>query len=131
MFVDGGSGDITEASLTVNYGPKGGRDKSATERARIRIGQRQLLVLGLEHLGFKLLQPFHLLLQPFDLLNEAGLARVSNLGLLKISRIHRFHITIDTPIDLLLTPLHLRDREIPISVVHRFELAAIDRHQRI
>lgn len=51
--------------------------------------------------------------------------------LLAIGAVELAQITVDAPFNLRLPPRHLDVCEVAIAVVHRLELAAVDRHARI
>jgi hypothetical protein len=98
-------------------------------RASIRIGQRYLLVRGGEHLNLENLKPPHLLLKLLDLLFQAARFGLESLGrLLPISGVKLLQIARDALLDLRHAPLHLGASEVFVAVVHRLELAAVDRH---
>ena len=70
----------------------------------------------------------HLLLQLLDLLFQAARLGFEHLGrLLPVDRVELLQIARDALLDLRHAPLHLRSREVPVAVVHRLELAAVDR----
>jgi len=74
------------------------------------------------------MQALHLLLQFRDLFFEPGRLALARLGrLLPVRAVKLLQITRDAPLDLRQAPLHLRPREVPVAIVHRFELAAINR----
>ena len=45
-----------------------------------------------------------------------------------VGRVQLAQITGDALLELRAAPFHLRPREVPIAIVHCFELAAVDRH---
>src|SRR3954465_4544005 len=99
-------------------------------RARIGIGQRYLLILGLHHQSVQTVQALNLLTQRRNLLVEPG-----DLGLryrfpLTISAVELREIPGDALVNLRQPPLHLRLSEVPVSRVDRLELAAVDRNAR-
>ena len=99
--------------------------------AGIGIGQRDLLVRRGQHLRLKRLETPHLLLQLRDLLLQAGrLGRARLRRLLPIGAVHLMQIAGDALLDLRQAPLHLGAREVVVAVVHRLELAAVDRDAR-
>ncbi len=71
----------------------------------------------------------HLLLQLLDLLFEAARLGFECLGrLLPVGGVELLQIARHALLDLRHPPLHLGPREVPVAVVHRLELAAVDRH---
>src|SRR3954467_7186186 len=99
-------------------------------RARIGIGQRYLVVLGLHHQGVQTVQALNLLAQRRDLLLEPG-----DLGLryrfpLKGGAVELREIAGDALVNLRQPPLHLGLGEVPIPRVDGLELAAVDRNAR-
>ena len=106
-----------------------GASAARRHRAGIRIGQRDLLVRCGEHLHLENLEPLHLLLQLRDLLFQAARLGFERLGrLLPIGGVELLQIARDALLDLRHAPLHLGAREVLVAVVHRLELAAVDRH---
>ena len=98
-------------------------------RAGIRIGQRYLLVRCGKHLHLENLEPLHLLLQHRDLLFQAARLGLERLGrLLPVGGVELLQIARDALLDLRHAPLHLGAREVLVAIVHRLELAAVDRH---
>src|SRR3989440_5859179 len=105
---------------------------SATRRhrARIGIGQRYLVVLGLHHQGVQTVQALNLLAQRRNLLVEPG-----DLGLrygfpLAIGAIELREVAGNALVNLRQPPLHLGLGEVPIPRVDGLELAAVDRNTR-
>src|ERR1700686_4301903 len=100
-------------------------------RARIGIGKRDLLVLGLHHLSVQCVQALYLLAQRCNLLVEPGdLGRRYRFAL-AIGAIKLREVAGNTLVNLLQPPLHLGLRKVPVSRVDGFELAAIDRNARL
>src|ERR1700730_11821155 len=100
-------------------------------RARIGVGKRDLLVLGLHHLSVQCVQALYLLAQRCNLLVEPGdLGRRYRFPL-AIGAIKLREVAGNTLVNLLQPPLHLRLRKVPVSRVDGFELAAIDRNARL
>src|SRR6202171_3843263 len=100
-------------------------------RARIGIGQRDLFVFGLHHLGVQLVQPLYLLAQRHNLL-----VKPRDLGLrhrfpLAIGTIKLREVAGDALVNLRQPPLHLGLRKVPVPRVDGFELAAVDRNTRL
>src|SRR5882724_10491083 len=99
-------------------------------RARIGIGQRDLLVFGLHHLNVQCVQALYLLAQRHNLLVEPR-----DLGLryplpLAIGAIKLREVAGYTLVNLRQPPLHLGLREVPVPRVDGFELAAVARNAR-
>src|ERR1700730_4425276 len=97
-------------------------------RASIGVSQGYLLVLGLHHQGVQTVQALNLLAQRCNLLIEPG-----DLGLryrfpLAIGAVELREIPRYALVNLRQPPPHLGLREVPISCVNGFELAAIDRN---
>src|SRR3954471_22588067 len=100
-------------------------------RARIGIGQRYLLILGLHHQSVQTVQALNLLTQRRNLLVEPG-----DLGLryrfpLAIGAVELREIPGDALVNLRQPPLHLGLSEVPIPRVDGLELAAVDRNARL
>ena len=106
-----------------------GASAAGRHRAGIGIGQRYLLVRCGEHLHLENLEPLHLLLQLRDLLFQTVRLGFERLGrLLPVGAVELLQIARDALLDLRHAPLHLGAREVLVAVVHRLELAAVDRH---
>src|ERR1700738_3749618 len=100
-------------------------------RARIGIGKRDLLVLGLHHLSVQCVQALYLLAQRCNLLVEPGdLGRRYRFAL-AIGAIKLREVAGNTLVNLLQPALHLGLRKVPVSRVDGFELAAINRNARL
>src|SRR6188472_4613500 len=98
-------------------------------RAGIRIGQRYLLVRCGKHLHLENLEPLHLLLQHRDLLFQAARLGLERLGRrLPVGGVELLQIARNALLDLRHAPVHLGAREVLVAIVHRLELAAVDRH---
>ena len=105
-----------------------GASAAGRHRAGIRIGQRYLLVRCGKHLHLENLETLHLLLQLRDLLFQAARLGFERLGrLLPVGGVELLQIARDALLDLRHAPLHLGAREVLVAVVHRLELAAVDR----
>ena len=105
-----------------------GTSAASCHRAGIRIGQRYLLVGAGEHLNLENLEAPHLLLQILDLLFQALRLGFECLGrLLPVGGVELLQIARNALLDLRHAPLHLGTGEVPVTVVHRLELAAVDR----
>src|SRR5271155_3227720 len=71
----------------------------------------------------------HLLLQLGDLLLQTGRLGFESLGrLLPVGTVELVQIAGDALLNLRHPPLHLRPGEVLVSVVHRLELAAVNRN---
>ena len=106
-----------------------GAAAAGRHRARIGIGQRDLLIGALKHPRRECLEALHLLPELRDLLSQPGdLGRERLGGLLKVGGVELLQVTRDARLDLGPPPRHLGAREVAVAVVHRLELAAVDRH---
>src|ERR1700724_1157708 len=99
-------------------------------RARIGIGQRDLLVLGLHHPSVQTVQALNFLTQRRNLLVEPG-----DLGLryrfpLAIGAVELGEIPRYALVNLRQPPLHLGLGEVPVPRVDGLEFAAVDRNAR-
>ena len=99
-------------------------------RARIGIGQRYLLVLGLHHLSVQSVQALYLLAQRRNLLVEPGDLGFRYRFPLAIGAVELREITGNALVNLRQPPLHLGLGEVPIPRVDGLELAAVDRNAR-
>ena len=97
-------------------------------RAGIGVRQRYLLIRSGEHLHPENLETLHLLLlQLRDLLFQVA-RRFKCLGrLLPVGGVELLQIARNAFLNLRQAPLHLRLGEVLVTVVHRFELAAVNR----
>ena len=78
------------------------------------------------------LKTLHLLLQLRDLLFQAARLGLERLGrLLPVGTVELLQIARHALLDLRHPPLHLGPREVPVAVVHRLELAAVDRDRAV
>src|ERR1700694_1899253 len=100
-------------------------------RARIGIGQRDLLVLGLHHQSVQSVQALYLLAQRRNLLVEPRDLGLRYLVPLAIGAIKLREIAGYALVNLRQPPLHLGLREVPVPRVDGFELAAVDRNARL
>src|ERR1700682_5491712 len=100
-------------------------------RARIGIGQRDLFVFGLHHLGVQLVQALYLLAQRHNLLVEPRDLGLRHRFPLATGTIKLREVAGDALVDLRQPPLHLGLREVPVSRVDGLELAAVDRNARL
>src|SRR5215203_4136903 len=99
-------------------------------RARIGVGQRYLVVLGLHHQGVQTVQALNLLAQRRNLLVEPGDLGLRHRFPLTIGAVELREITGNALVNLRQTALHLGLGEVPIPRVDGFELAAVDRNAR-
>ena len=105
-----------------------GATAAGRHRAGIGVGQRDLLVRRGKHVHLESREPPHLCLELLDLLFEAARLGFERLGwLLPVGSVELLQITRHALLDLRHPPLHLGPREVPVAVVHRLELAAVDR----
>ena len=106
-----------------------GSPAAGGHRARIGIGQRDLLVRGCQHLGLKRLQMLHLLLQNDELvLQTLGPHRPRQRRLLPVGAVQLMQIPLDALFDLLKSARHLRTGKVPVPRIDRLELGTVDRH---
>ena len=76
----------------------------------------------------RIFETLHLLLQLLDLLFQAARLGLERLGrLLPVGSVELLQIARDALLDLRHASVHLGAREVLIAVVHRLELAAVDR----
>ena len=95
-------------------------------RTRIRIGQRNLLVLGLHHLNIERIQAVDLLTQRRNLFLEPRDLGLRNRRALAIGAVELREITGNAFVNLLQAPLHLGLREVLVARVDGLELAPVD-----
>src|SRR5512146_1963887 len=100
-------------------------------RARIRIGQRYLLVFGLHHLSVQYIEALYLLAQRRNLLVEPRDLGFRYRFPLAICAVELREITGYALINLRQPPLHRGLREVPVPRVDGLELAAVDRDARL
>src|SRR5262245_31029583 len=75
------------------------------------------------------MQTLHLLFQLRDLLRQAARLGFERLGwFLSIGAVELLQITRNALLNLSHAPVHLGTREVLVTVVHRLELAAVDRN---
>ena len=97
-------------------------------RARVRIGEGDLLVGGGQHLRLDHGETVHLLAELGDLLLQPRRLGCEHLrGLLSVGGIELLQIARNALLDLRPAPLDLGAREVPVTVVDCLELAAVDR----
>ena len=99
--------------------------------ARVRVGQRDLLVRRGVHDRFKGFERRHLLAKRGDLLLQADGLGLRQLALLAVSRLQSGHVALDAGLDLIHPLLQLGLGEVLVAGVHRLELAAIDRRHGV
>src|SRR5258706_4322365 len=101
-------------------------------RAGIGIGERDLLIGRGRHRRFEPFEALHLLLEPGQLLLEPRGLRGERLRWrLPVGSVELAQIARDALFKLCSAPFHLRARKVPITAVHRLELAAIYGNARI
>ena len=74
------------------------------------------------------LQGLHLPAQAGNLLLQPDRLGLGDIALFAVGSVQRSQVTRDAGVDLLHPPGDLGDRVIFVAVVHRFELAAVDRN---
>ncbi len=98
--------------------------------ARIGVRQRHLLVRrGLDLLLHRL-QGLHLLAQAGDLVLDAGGPGLGDVAVFAVSPVQGRQVARDAGVDLLQALGDLGHGEVPVAVVHRLELAAVDGDHR-
>ena len=96
-------------------------------RAAVGIGERDLLIGRGQHLLLDRREALHLAFELRELLLELlRLGRERLRRLLQVGRVELAEIARDALLQLRPPPLHLRAREVPVAVVDRLELAAVD-----
>src|SRR5258708_30827729 len=112
-------------------------DNTGTAPARrhrpgIGIGERYLLIGRGPHPRLKHLEALHLFPELGELLLEPRGLRGERLRWrLPVGGVELAQIARDALLKLCPAPLHLRAREVPVAVVHRLKLAAIEGNARI
>src|SRR5712672_4757439 len=99
-------------------------------RASIRIGQRDLLVLGLHHLGVQTVEAQYLLAQRCNLFVEPRDLGLRYCFALAIGAIKLREVAGYALVNLRQPPLHFGLGEVPVPRVDGLELAAVDRNAR-
>lgn len=102
----------------------------ARHGARIGIGKRYLPTRTCLQPGAHRLKVFDPLTQALDLVFQPRRLFFGDLAALAIGPLQGCQITGDIDLGLLDALGHLVDREVVVAAVHRFELAAIERHDR-
>ena len=106
----------------------GGAFAAGRHRTGVGIGQRDLLVGCVLNRLLHHLQGLHLPAQAGNLLLQPDRLGLGDIALFAVGPVQRPQVTRDAGIDLLHPPGDLGDRVILVAVVHRFELAAVDRN---
>ena len=97
-------------------------------RAEIGIGQQNAWSGVASIFILRIFETLHLLLQLLDLFFQAARLGLERLGrLLPVGSVELLQIARDALLDLRHASVHLGAREVLIAVVHRLELAAVDR----
>jgi hypothetical protein len=73
----------------------------------------------------------HLLPELLDLVADAARLRLGDIGLRPVRCLHRRKVTCDALINLLHACPDLTAREVAITIVDGFELAAVNGHNRL
>ena len=100
-------------------------------RTRIRIGQRDLLVLALHHLGFDRTEPRDLFPQFHDFVPEPHNLYLRHRITSAVSSLQLRHVACDALVDPLKTPLHLGLGEVLIARIDSLEFGTIDCDARL
>src|SRR3979490_2985231 len=100
-------------------------------RARVGIGQRDLLVFSLHHLSVQCVQALYLLAQRCNLLAEPGDLALRYRFAVAIGAFELKEVAGSVLVNLRQPPLHLGLGEVPIPGVDGLELAAVDRNARL
>jgi len=102
----------------------------ARHGARVRIGQRHLLVRCIPDFVFTRCQVPHLCTQPSDLLRQSLRLRLGNVAFFAVGTIKRVEIPVDIVLHLLHPRGDFRGGVILVAVVDRLHLAPVDRDDR-
>ena len=105
----------------------GGPFAAGHHRTGVRIGQRDLLVGRILNGLLHHLQGLHLPAQTGNLLLQSDRLGLCDIAVFAVGPVERPQIMRDAGVDLLHPPGDLGDRVIFVPVIHRFELAAVDR----
>lgn len=100
-------------------------------RARVQVGQRDLLAWRGVHDRFKGFERRHLLAKRGDLLPQADRLGLRQFALLAISCLQGCHVALDAGFDLVHPLLQLGLGEVLVPGIHSLELAAIDRRHGV
>ena len=95
-------------------------------RARVRIGQRDLLVLALHHLGIDRIEPRNLFLQFRDFVLETRNLCLRNRITMAVGGLQLHHVARDALVDPLKPSLHLGLGEVLVACVDSLEFRAVD-----
>ncbi len=106
----------------------GGAFAAGRHRTGIGVGQRDLLVRCVLDPLLHHLQGLHLLAQAGNLLLQSDRLGRGDIALFAVGSVERPQVMRDAGLDLLHPPGDLGDRVVLVAVVHRFELAAVDRN---
>src|ERR1700730_5674719 len=99
-------------------------------RARVRIGQRDLLVFALHHLGIDRIEPRNLFLQFRNLILEPRNLCLRHRIAMAVGSLQLRHVARDALVDPLKTTLHLGLGEVLVARVDSLEFGAVDRDTR-
>src|SRR4051794_26624710 len=94
----------------------------------VGVGQRDLLVGRVLNPLLHHLQSLHLSAQAGNLLLQPARLGLGDFALFAVGLVQRPQVTRDAGVDLLHPPGDLGDSVILVAIVHRFELAAVDRN---
>src|SRR2546421_77950 len=106
----------------------GGAFAAGRHRSGVGIGQRDLQVGCVLNRLLHHLQSLHLSAQAGNLLLQPARLGLSDIALFAVGLVQRSQVTRDAGRDLLHPPGDFGDRVILVAIVHRFELAAVDRN---
>ena len=109
----------------------GGAFAAGRHRTGVGIGQRDLLVGRVLDRLLHHLQGLHLLAQAGNLLLQPDRLGLGDIALFAVGPVQRPQVTRDAGLDLLHPPGDLGHRVVLVAIVHRFELAAVDRNNGI
>src|SRR5216683_1439615 len=119
LGVDGGLHIVADHASSA---PAGGHGP------RIWIGQRDLLVGRVLNRPLHRPQGLHLSPQAGNLLLQPARLGLGDIALFAVSAIQRREVPRDAGVDLLQPLADLGHREVLVAIVHRFELATVDRN---
>lgn len=101
---------------------------AAVHRARIRVGERDLMVGNCFDLAFHILQELHVAAQTGELLLDPVCPGFGDFAGLAVSPVECSQVALDAGVHLLDAPGDLVRREVAVPVVDCLELAAVDRN---